>query len=305
MPGVNFRTYFIIILTFIILLCMTIPWSKAGAVPPVHQKPEMIYRIRIANDLDFMDNRLSGIKVKNIRLPEHSRIEIANNPWSYLVVYLGIENTWYWEGQEMLHAVEAGVSIRGTEVHEGSGWHSFINYYPKKKYEPYNDPEAWRGPELPIGQPINLELRVGEVEEVAGSYRWQVHYYVNGEEVAVRPIYANDGQPNQFDVKLCVGAYMASGRENEISFAPVKIGDIAVSESSTEFKAWQTLELEDFGIPHHRIGYGTEVDNTVKRDFKTAFEKTDYSYAVSLPKSDKSGLALFTILATLMYLAAN
>ncbi len=297
------RTY-IIILSFILFSTVFISFVVQAA-EQAHRVPEMVYRIRIANDLDFMSNKLSGIKVNDIRLPSHDRIRIDDNPWSYLVVYLGIENIWFWEGNEMLHAVEAGVSIRGTEVHEGSGWHSFINYYPGKKYEPFNDPDAWRGEEIAIGEPFDLELQVGEMEEIGGSYRWNVHYLVNGREVAVRPIYANPGQANQFDVKLCIGTYMSSGDENEVSFGPVKIGDIEISESSTRNKVWKKIRLEDLGIPNHRIGYATQVDTTEFRKFNTDFETANYSYSVSLPKKDNKDFLLFLLLAGLTVAATN
>ncbi len=295
----------ILILVFIAVISLDV--IAAGQA---HSRPEMVYRIRIANDLDFMNSKFSGIKVNDIRLPDYEDIKINDDPWSYIVVYIGVENIWFYQGNEMLHAVEAGLSIRGTEVNDKSGWHSFSNYYPKKKYSPYNDPDAWRGRVIDTSQPVDLALKVGKMEKVEQSYRWNVYFYVNGREIAVRPIYANPGESNQFDVKLCVGTYMASGNENEVSFAPFKIGDIEVTTSSVDDKSWQDIKLENFGIPHHRIGYGTEVNNTEHRQFNTEFEGEDFSYAVELKedrmsKEEKNGLILFTILAGLISAAGN
>lgn len=295
---------YIIILFFILISVIFITYDVLAA-EKAHQLPEMVYRIRIANDLNFMSNKLSGIKVNDIRLPAYDNIGIDNNPWSYLVVYLGIDNIWYWQGQEMLHSVEAGVSIRGTEVHEGSGWHPFINYYPAKKFEPFNDPDSWRGEEIAIDEPFDLELQVGELEEIEESYRWNVHYFINGKEVVVRPIYANPGQANQFDVKLCIGTYMSSGDEDEVSFAPIRIGDIEISDSTSTYKVWNAVKLEELGIPNHRIEYATELDTTEYREFNTDFETASYSYSVGLPNRDKKGLYLFLLLAGLTIAASN
>ncbi|MDI3547041.1 MAG: hypothetical protein PWR10_693 [Halanaerobiales bacterium] len=302
-------TKVIILMSVIIMLLST---HSVLAVSKAHQRPQMVYRIRVANDIDFMNSQFSGIKVKNIRLPDYEDINIDDNPWSYLVVYIGIDNIWFYQGQEMLHSVEAGLSIRGTEVNnpEIRGWHPFINYYPKKQYPPFNDPEAWRGEKIDAEGPIDLELRVSEVEVINQSYRWNVHFYVNGEEIAVRPIYANPGESNQFDVKICVGTYMASGDENEVSFAPFKIGDIQISESITFDKEWKTLKLADFGIPNHRIAYGEEVNNTEGREFTTDFEGWDYSYSIALKDDqaadmNKKSLLLFLLTVGLGFAIAD
>jgi len=151
-------------------------------------------------------------------------------------------------------------------------------------------------------------LRVGDVEQIDSSYRWNVHYYVNGKEVAVRPIYANPGESNQFDVKVCVGTYMASGYQKEVSFPAFKLGDIQISESTTYHKIWQTMGLEDFGIPKNRIGYGMEKNNT-DRNFSVDFETEDYPYQIALEDrrdpEDRKSLVFFALFAGLAFMAGN
>ena len=297
--------YFFIIIFLPCLLVLGFQIQLEAALK-ANQKPQMVYRIRVANDLEYMENKMSGIRVKNIKLSDYEDIKIDNNPWSYILIYIGIDNIWYYKEQEILHSVEAGVSIRGTEVNQEDkqGWHPFINYYPSKKQAPFNDPAAWRGEKIELDRPLTLELKVGEVEKIGKSNRWPVHFYVNNKEVAVRPIYGNPGKPNQFDVKVCVGAYMASGNENEISFKAFKIGEIEINESDNRFRNLNELNLDDFGIPHYRIGYGEEVKNIGNRNFHTEFEQKDYSYKISLKEKmdeeDKKGLLLFSLLAGYM-----
>lgn len=294
---------------FISFILLVIPSCKVLAVEQPHIKPEMVYRIRVVNDTQYMNSKFSGIKVEDITLPDYKDIKIANNPWSYILIYLGVENFYVYRGQLMSNMVEAGLSIRGTEVNnpEQRGWHPFYNYYPKKKFAPYNDPDAWRGEKLEVTDDISLALKVGEGEQIENSYRYQVSFYVNGRKVFVGPMYGNPDNSNQFDVKMSIGAYMASGDENEIVYPPFKTGDIQVITSTGSIKEWKTIALADFGIPKHRIGYSTEINNTQKRSFTVDFKKDDYSYAVGLEpaKIDKKSFLYFALFTGLGIFAVN
>ncbi|MFW6381757.1 MAG: hypothetical protein ACOCZ3_04350 [Bacillota bacterium] len=297
------------VIALLTLIMVFMPVFRALGAQAPHAKPEMVYRVRVVNDSRFMENKFSGIKVENIDLPDYEEITIDNDPWSYILIYLGLESFYVYEGQLRSNMVEAGISIRGTEVHNTGeqGWHPFYNYYPKKKFKPFNDPEAWRGEALDMTEDITLALKVGEVEEIENSHRWNIHYYVNGEEVFVGPMYGNPGSPAQFDAKMSVGAYMASGDEHEIAYEPFRTGDLQVTTSQGLEKEWETISLDDFGIPHHRIGYGEEVNNTSSRSFNTDFENEDYSYAVGLEPAakDRSGLIMFALFAGLGWMALN
>lgn len=257
---------------------------------------EMVYRVKTAGRGRCTGQKFSGVKIGHglswrLEMPDFKTINIANYQWSYITAYIGLDFIWYAGGQPQLNAVEAGVSMRGTEFHDPNrrGWYPFFNYGPRKQYPPFNDPDPWRAASPITGNACTLELRVGKLEIISGSYRWRVHYYVNGEEVFVGPLYGGAGNPNpnQFDAKVCVGCYMATGNEDEISFGPCRVGYLQMGRADNpDFpleKVWLPLKPEYMNDGEAGIERGTAINTSQNRDFVAGFEAGHYIFTVALP----------------------
>jgi len=277
---------------------LTLPEKKPeerSTVPAI----EMLYQLKTDSNMVNTGQRFSGVKIGSGRkyrlsLPDWGTIQISNDRWSYIDAYIGIDFTWYdARGNPYVNTVEAGVSINGDEFHDPvrRGWYPFFNYYPRHPEPPFNDPSPLRVDAPISGNECTLELQVGELEVIEGYYRWQVHFYVNGQEVFVGPIYTYGSgrrdDPNLFDAKVAVGCYMDSGDENEINFGPCRIEYFQVARADNKDfpleATWLPLKPKNLSKGEAGVSMGEVVNQSTNRHFEVKIDDKHWFFEVSLP----------------------